>query len=257
MELFDSHAHLTSPQMIVDVDDVVTRAKEEGVEKIINICTDQETMLQGLKLVDKFDGIFNVGATTPHDVEKLGEEDFPFFEKLAREKKLVAIGETGLDYYYEHSNRNLQKEFLVRYLKLAKELLLPVVIHCRDAFDDLFTIADREYDGPLVLHCFTGSLTEAKEVIKRGWMLSLSGIVTFKKSEELREIAKIVPIDQLLIETDAPYLAPGKYRGKRNEPSFITETLKVIAKVREIEGETVAKATYENALNFFKYKKLS
>jgi len=257
MELFDSHAHLTSPQIIVDVDEVVSRAKANGVEKIINICTDQETMGLGLKLVKKFDGIFNVGATTPHDVEKLGEEDFPFFENLAREKKLVAIGETGLDYYYEHSNRKLQIEFLVRYLKLAKELSLPVVIHCRDAFEDLFSIVDKEYDGPLILHCFTGTIDEAKEVIKRGWMLSLSGIVTFKKSEELREVAKIVPIDQLLIETDAPYLAPGKYRGKRNEPSFITETLRVVSEAREIEEEKLAKATYKNALKFFECKKLS
>ena len=129
---------------------------------------------------------------------------------------------------------------------------LPVVIHCRDAFEDLFTIADKEYDGPLVLHCFTGTLEESREVIKRGWMLSLSGIVTFKKSEELKKVAIDVPMERLLIETDAPYLAPGKYRGKRNEPSYITETLKVIADLKEIDSEILEKQTYKNAKEFFR-----
>jgi len=251
MKLIDSHAHLTSPDMLVDSDDVIARAKNAGVDKIINICTDRPSMEKGLELAQKYQEIYNVGSTTPHDVDKLGEQDFPLFEKLAKENKLVAIGETGLDYYYEHSNREKQKEFLIRYLHLAKELNLPVVIHCRDAFSDLFAIADKEYSGKLVLHCFTGTLEEAKEVLNRGWMLSLSGIVTFKKCEELREVSKIVPLEKLLIETDSPYLAPGKFRGKRNEPSYITETAKLIAQVKDIDENDLAEKTYQNAVNFF------
>ena len=128
------------------------------------------------------------------------------------------------------------------------------IIHCRDSFADLFSICDQYYNGPLVLHCFTGTFEEAKEVIKRDWMLSLSGIVTFKKSEELREVAKMVPLNKLLIETDAPYLAPGKYRGKKNEPSYIAETVKVIADVKEIDANALAYHTKENAELFFRLK---
>lgn len=254
MELIDSHAHLTSKELLEDVDALIQRAKDVGVKKIINICTDQTTMKEGLKLSSKYDFIFNAGATTPHDVDKLGELDFSLFEQLARGKKLVAIGETGLDYYYDHSKKETQKKYLIHYLELAKELSLPVIIHCRDAFADLFSICDQYYKGPLVLHCFTGTFEEAKEVIKRGWMLSLSGIVTFKKSEELREVAKMVPLNKLLIETDAPYLAPGKYRGKKNEPSYITQTVKVIAGVKEIEVNYLASQTKENAEVFFRIK---
>lgn len=252
MQLIDSHAHLTSSQLLDEADEIIARAFDAGVKQIINICTDQKTTLEGIELAKKHEGIFNVGATTPHDVKKIGEEDFLFFEKLAREKKFVAIGETGLDYFYKHSDIKTQKAFLIRYLHLAQKLSLPIVIHCRDAFADLFSIADSEYKGPLVLHCFTGTIKEAQEVIKRGWMLSLSGIVTFKKSEELREVAKIVPEDQLLIETDAPYLAPGKYRGRRNEPAYITETLKVIADVREVDTALIAQQTQKNAKSFFR-----
>lgn len=252
MHLFDSHAHLTSPQLSETVDELIKNASEVGVTQIINICTDQKSMNQGLKIAEKYSHIFNAGATTPHDVEKIGEEDFPFFEKLAREKKLVAIGETGLDYFYEHSDKKTQKSFLVRYLHLAEELSLPVIIHCRDAFSDLFSIVDKEYKGSLLLHCFTGTTQEAEEVLKRGWMLSLSGIVTFKKSEQLREVAKIVPKNQLLIETDAPYLAPGKYRGKTNEPAFLTETLKVVAETRGDEIKDLGEQTRKNAEVFFK-----
>ena len=253
----DSHAHLTSNSVYGDIDALLSRAKNASVDTIINICTDIDTLEKGLELVQRYPWIYNTASTTPHDVEKEGEEVFPIVAKAAREGKLVAIGETGLDYYYTHSARDIQKDFLKRYLHLALECDLPVVIHCRDAFEDFFEILDAEYqvDGkhaPGVLHCFTGTLNEAKEVIKRGWYLSLSGIVTFKRSDKLREVAKIVPLDQLLIETDTPYLAPKKHRGKPNEPAYVVETAKLIADLKGILPTELGSATAANAAKLFR-----
>lgn len=191
----------------------------------------------------------NAAATTPHDVAKSGESDF---DEIAKEaSRLQAIGETGLDYYYEHSPRELQQLFLRRYLKLARDHQLPVVIHCREAFADLFKILDEEGHAGGVLHCFTGTLEEAQGVIARGFYLSLSGIVTFKKSLELQEVGKAVPLDRLLIETDAPYLAPQSHRGKRNEPAFLVDTARFLADLRTIPFEELALHTSANAEALF------
>lgn len=252
----DSHAHLTSDAVFQDIDLLLNHAQEAGLSKIINICTDPVTLERGLALHKRAPWIFNSAATTPHDVDKEGEEVFPVIEACARAGNLVAIGETGLDYYYEHSQKATQKKFLIKYLHLALEFQLPVVIHCREAFADFFEILDSEYvqegrHGPGVLHCFTGSLDEAAKVLDRGWYLSLSGIVTFKKSTELHEIAKLVPLDQLLIETDTPYLAPQSHRGKRNEPAFIVDTAAHIAALKGISLAEVADATRANAEKLF------
>ncbi|MFT4552582.1 MAG: TatD DNase family protein [Chlamydiales bacterium] len=252
----DSHAHITTPELAEDLEDILLRAKTANVSTIVNICTDVGTLKDGIILAEKYPWIYNTAATTPHDVEKEGEEVFPFIEEQARNGKLVAVGETGLDYYYTHSSQSIQKDFLKRYLHLALDCKLPVVIHCREAFADFFEILDAEYIingslAPGVLHCFTGTIEEARQVIERGWFLSLSGIVTFKKSHELREVAKIVPPDQLLIETDSPYLAPQSHRGKRNEPSYLPETAKVIAEVKGMSTEDLARVTSENAKRLF------
>ena len=181
---------------------------------------------------------------------------FPLVAKSAREGKLVAIGETGLDYHYEHSPRELQKEHLLRYAALAKECGLPLIFHCREAFADLFSFVDAAYgEGPALLHCFTGSEEEARGVIERGWLLSLSGIVTYKRSEELRAVAREVPLSHLVIETDSPYLAPQSKRGKTNEPAYIGETAALIALVKGIAVEEVIEATRENAIRFFSLPK--
>lgn len=248
----DSHAHLTSDALYADLDNILARAKSAKVDLILNICTDPPTLERGLKLKEKFPWVHQTGATTPHDVEADGDLYFEIFATAARTKKLVAIGETGLDYYYERANRELQKDFLIRFARLAEECNLPLIIHCREAFQDLFAILDPFYKGPLLLHCFTGTLAEAEEVLKRGWYLSLSGIVTFKNAIELRKVAQIVPLDHLLIETDAPYLAPHPNRGKVNEPAYLPYTAEVIAREKQISVENLAKATKENVKNLFK-----
>lgn len=255
----DSHAHLSSAQIWPDIDAILQRAKEAGLTHIVNICTDKETLEKGLELAKRYPWIFNAASTTPHDVEKEGDLYFPLMSDCAHSGSLIAVGETGLDYFYEHSPREIQKKFFIKYLHLALETELPVIIHCRDAFKDFFEILDIEYTvngrhAPGVLHCFTGTLQEAEEVIRRGWYLSLSGIVTFKKSEELREVAKMVPLDQLLIETDTPYLAPQRHRGKQNEPAYLPDTAQLIADLKGISLKELSLATSQNAKSFFNFE---
>lgn len=253
MPYFDSHAHLSSSEVLPQIEHIMQRANFANVTRILNICTDPKTLEEGLKLEKKFPAIRNAGATTPHDVEKEGKEAFPLFKETACSHQLVAIGETGLEYFYKELDRSLQKKFLIAYLHLAQECKLPVIFHCREAFDDLFAIADVEYakGSPAILHCFTGTIQEAEKVFSRGWHLSLSGIVTFKKSETLREVAKMAPPSQLLIETDTPYLAPQSKRGKPNEPAFLPEIAQVVAEARGVSIEELAQATFENASSLF------
>ena len=251
--MIDSHAHLTSDELYEELNAIMQRSQAAGVEAVINICTDKITLERGIEAKKRFSNLYNVGSTTPHDAHTLGDEEFVLFEKAAREGHLVGVGETGLDYFYKELDRDKQKRLMVRYFELALECDLPVVIHCRDAFDDLFEIADCDYKSDrLLLHCFTGEYKDAKRALDRGWRISFSGIVTFKKSEALREVVKEVPLDRLFVETDAPYLAPQSKRGKRCEPAFCVETAEVIAKVKETTLERVKKTTMDNTKVFFK-----
>jgi len=254
--LIDTHAHLTSETVWPLIDQVLESAKLAGVERIVNICTDKETLIRGLQLVQEYSWISNVAATTPHDVEKEGEAFFSVVENAVKQQKLIAIGETGLDYHYEHSPRKQQEEFLRRYFELAKHCHLPIVIHCRNAFEDLFRIADEQYKNlPLLLHCFTGTLDEAKKALLRGWKISFSGMITFKKSEALRLVAKEIPIESLFIETDTPYLAPQSRRGHMNQPAFLVETATCIAGIKQMHFEDLVSMTTQNALQFFAWSK--
>lgn len=250
--MIDSHAHLTSPELIDSASEMAERAHEAGVEKIVNICTDVPSLEGGLALAKKDSSIFNTAATTPHDVEKEGETFFPIVKRHVND--LVAIGETGLDYFYEHSPKKLQQEYLQRYFALAKEANLPVIFHCREAFPDLFTIADEMYrDLPAVLHCFTGTLEEAKSCLDRGWFISFSGIITFKKSEALRKVVSYVPLDRMFVETDSPYLAPQSKRGKQNEPANVIEVAEKVAEEKGVNVEEVARQTAKNSAEFFRF----
>lgn len=253
--LIDSHAHLTG-RIFDQADAFLERAQQAGLEAIVNICTDVLSLERGLELSKRYPWVYQVASTTPHDVEKEGEAVFETMAQAARQGHLKAVGETGLDYHYSYSDRGIQKKFLSRYLQLALECKLPIVIHCREAFADLFDIVDVDYSvngkiAPGVLHCFTGTQQEAEQVLKRGWMLSLSGIVTFKKSLDLQAIAKEVPLEQLLIETDTPYLAPQTHRGQTNEPAFLAETAAFLANLRGISLQELAQATSGNAKRVF------
>jgi len=249
----DSHAHLTSPKVIDHVEEILQRAEQKNVVAVVNICTDKFSLEKGLLLAERHPWVFNAAATTPHDVEAEGESFFPIVKEHTQ--KLVALGETGLDYHYKHSPIEMQKTFLLRYFELAYATRLPLIFHCRDAFADLFELADLHYKKEAILHCFTGTMDEAKRCLDRGWLISLSGIITFKASTLLREVAAYVPLDRLLIETDTPYLAPQSKRGKVNEPSYIDETVHVIAQAKGVTAAEVARVTAGNAAQFFSFPK--
>ena len=252
----DSHAHLGDDSLFSEWKEILQRASEAKVDAVINICTNSETLERGLLMQKSSPPIHVVlaAATTPHDVEKEGDSFFKEVEGAALQKKLVAIGETGLDYYYEYSPKETQKKHLVKYFHLAKKLDLPVVFHCRDAFSDLLELAEVEYQSPkALLHCFTGTLEEAKQVLNQGWGISFSGIVTFKKSAGLRDVIKYAPLESMFIETDSPYLAPQTKRGSRNEPSFVVETARLIADLKGVSIEEVAQKTTHNARSLFSF----
>lgn len=246
---FDSHAHLSAPQLLGREDEILANAKKAGVTHILDICTDEKTLLKGLEIAQKYPWVFLAAATTPHDVEKEGESFFPIVQKHL--KALKAIGETGLDYHYEHSPKKTQQKFLIKYFELAMASSLPLIFHCRDAFPDLFSLSDTHYKGKAaVLHCFTGSLSDAKGCLDRGWFISFSGIVTFKKSQELRDVVAMTPLDRIFIETDSPYLAPQSKRGELNEPKNVVEVAEVVAQVKGVSLEEVARATSDNVRKF-------
>lgn len=237
MRYIDAHAHVSS---MPDKEAVLDRATKAGVT-VINICTDKDSF-------EKAEGLsYNVAAIPPHDVHLEGlEEYFALIE--ANVDKLVAIGETGLDLVNAEGPLELQIAWFKRHIALAEKAQKPLVIHCREAFPPFFEVID-SYKGPLVLHCFTGTEKEADELIKRGFYISFSGIITFKKSEALREVVKKVPLERMMIETDAPWLAPQSKRGKTNEPAFVIE---VAETVKAIKGCPVEEQLYTNTATFFR-----
>jgi TatD DNase family protein len=252
---FDTHAHITSQELYPDIDGIISRAKNNQVNYIVNVASDLSSLEKGLLLRKKYPFVYLAAAIHPHDTEKNNEEFQKKIQLCLQDKKLVAIGEIGLDYFYKHSTPEIQKKSLIQDLMIASEMNLPVIIHCREAFNDLFPIMDKHYPKKeVVLHCFTGTILEAREAIKRGWKISVSGIITFTKSLALQETVKEIPIENLFIETDSPYLAPLTYRGKTNEPSYIIETAKKLAMIQSLTLDEVAAKTTENALNFFKIK---
>lgn len=257
--LYDTHAHLTCETLLPQADRLVEEALQAGVLRILVIATDSTSLKEGCKLQQRWPDVVRVAAArTPHDIF---EGDEAFYQEVldaALTGQLVAIGETGLDLYNAETPLSMQQMWMRRYLKLAQETKLPVVLHCRNAFKELFAILDEVYqeeDGGYgkggVLHCFTGNTAEAHEVIKRGFYLSLSGILTYKKSEELRLTAKELPLSQLLIETDSPYLAPQSHRGKVNCPAYVAETALYLAQVHGIPNSEVQRITSANALKLF------
>ena len=258
MQFMDSHAHLTGEELYPHFSVLVEKASLAGVGQIVNICTDIPSLEKALEVMERFPSVVHTAAVPPHDVESSeAEAAFLLVKETAEKGLLKAIGETGLDYFHEGYSKELQHKYLVDHLQLANKCDLPLVIHCRAAFADFFQILDRECceNGvwrPGVLHCFTGTLEEAQEVIKRGWMISLSGIITFKKSDALRTIAKEIPLENIVIETDAPWLAPQAFRGQRNEPAHVVEVAKVLADVKGISLNEVAETTCKNTKRLFR-----
>jgi TatD DNase family protein len=254
MMLVDHHCHLDFPDFADELDAVIARAKAAGVGLIVSISTSIRRFDRLLRIAEAHASVFCSVGTHPHYAHE--ELDVPVEEivRLAGHPKVVAIGEAGLDYFYDNSPRAAQEQGFRKHIAAARETQLPLVIHARDADADMAAILEEETAKgafPAVLHCFTGGAELARRGLDLGLYVSFSGILTFKKSEALREVARSVPLDRLLVETDAPYLAPGKYRGKRNEPSYVTETAATLAKVKGIAVEALAETTTENFFHLY------
>lgn len=254
-ELIDTHAHLDDPKFDNDRDEVIKRAQDAGLKYIITVGTWEKA--KGLKhitgLVDKHPMVYAALGVHPHESKDAGEETFDEIKRLAYHPKVVAIGETGLDYHYEHSPKDIQKEVFIRHIELARELNLPLIIHTREAEKDTLDILEKEgvKDISGVLHCFSGSYEMARKCVDMGLYLSFTGIITFPKAVNVHEIVKNIPIERMLIETDCPYLAPKPYRGKRNEPSFVVEAAKKIAEIKGLSFNDAARITTLNAKELF------
>ncbi len=252
--LIDSHCHLDFPDFASELDAVVERARAAGVERMVTISTRVKRQAELLAIAERFVDVFCSVGTHPHYAHE--ELDVTAADLVARTRaaKVVALGEAGLDYHYDNSPRDAQERGFRAHIAAARETGLPLVIHSRDADDDTAKILEEETRKgafPAVLHCFTGGPDLAQRAIALGLFISFTGILTFKTSDALRAIAAKLPADRILVETDAPYLAPGKLRGKRNEPAYVVETAKVLAETRGVSLDEIARQTTANFFRLF------
>lgn len=255
MELIDTHAHLNDNRFAHDVSEVIDRARQAGVKAIINVGYDLVSSGEAVSMASTYDFLFAAVGIHPHEASQVNEEAYQELERLAAGKHVVAIGEIGLDYYYNHSPHHVQQDVFRKQINLAKHLSLPVIIHDRDAHDDVLVILQeegaREIGG--VMHCFSGDTELARHCLDLGFYISLAGPVTFKNSQALAEVARFVPDDRLLFETDAPYLAPVPYRGRRNEPAYVRSVAEKVAELRGATVDNLSEQVLENAKRLFKW----
>lgn len=259
--LIDSHVHLDGPQYDADRHAVIERARAAGVGIMLEIAGSdigQGSLGPGLRLADEYDFIYAAVGLHPHEATLFDPELERQLRQAATHPKVIGWGEIGLDYHYDHSPREVQRTVLRRQLELAREHRLPVIIHTREAEEDTIRILDEQWSDDAareiggVFHCFSGSRELASAALERGFCLSFSGVVTFKTASELREIAAEIPLDRLLVETDCPYLAPVPHRGQRNEPAFVRVTAALIASLRGIDPDELARATSRNFGRLFR-----
>jgi TatD DNase family protein len=258
----DSHAHLETEQFEADREQVIARAREAGIETILAIGsgTGPGSLDCAIRLAEQHDFIYATIGIHPHEAKLARDADFEEMAQLATRPKVMAWGEIGLDYFYDHSPREIQQQVFLKQLQLAQAAKLPIVIHCRpsngseDAWEDCLTSL-REHWAPSglggILHCFTGAWDHAKRALDMGFMISFAGNVTFPKAQQIRDAAREVPLDRMLIETDSPFLAPVPHRGKRNEPSFVKEVARQVAELRGLSTEDVGLQTAKNFYRFF------
>jgi TatD DNase family protein len=260
MIFVDSHCHIDGEAFDGDRDAVVERAKAAGVKMMLTVGTGNPRngeIGRAVEIAERYENVFASVGVHPHDAKEYAEKAENYLIDLVKSSpKVIAWGEIGLDFYYDHSPREVQREVFIRQIRAARELDLPIIIHSRDADAETAEIltaecSDATFRGG-VMHCFGGTAEMAQALMNIGFLISFAGNVTFKKAENLREAARVVPLDKLLIETDCPFLAPAPFRGKRNEPTFVVETAKFLADFYEIDLNTLVKATTENFLRLFK-----
>jgi len=256
IELFDSHAHVDGPEFDADREDVLARARAAGVGRIVVIGAvgDPSSADRAVALAERDPRIWATVATHPHDAGQMTDAWWATHERLAPHPRVVAIGETGLDYYYDHSPRDAQRAAFVRFVELAQRVGKPVVCHIRDAHDDAKAIL-RDTGAPAlgcVIHCFTGTPEDAEDYVALGCHVSFSGIVTYKTAQPIRDAVRRVPLDRILVETDCPYLAPVPQRGRRNEPAYVVHTAQVVADAAGVPLAGLARATVANTCAVFR-----
>jgi TatD DNase family protein len=253
--LIDSHCHLDFPDFAGELDAVIARARATGIVRIVTISTRVKRHAEVLGIVERFDDVYCSVGTHPHYAQDELDVSADELIDRTRHPKVVAIGEAGLDYHYERSPRTAQEQGFRSHIAAARATGLPLVIHSREADADMARILEEETGRgafPAVLHCFTGGRELARHAIALGLFISFTGILTFKKSDELRAIAQSLPADRILVETDAPYLAPGRHRGKRNEPAYMVDTANVLAEARGVSLEIIARQTSDNFFRLFR-----
>ena len=257
MDLIDSHAHIDFPQFADDREAMLQRAREAGVGTLLAIGTGPgpEKLDAAIPFAEQHDWIYTSVGIHPHEAKEVTPQHLDELARLAQHPKVIAWGEIGLDYFYDHSPRDVQATVFRSQMELAHAAKLPIIIHCRDAWDDCLALIERHWRPTGlagILHCFTGTLDHAKRGLELGFLISFAGNSTYPKTQNIRDVAKEVPLDRMLIETDSPFLAPQPYRGKRNEPAYVAEVAKTLATVRNLAPEEIAAATAANFRRLFR-----
>ena len=249
--MIDTHSHINMIKS-KSSDEVVQNAIFSGVDKVIVPSAHPQDIEDVMSLIDKYDNVYGMLGIHPTECQNWTDDLTDKIIEYSKHKKIVAIGEIGLDYYWDKSNGEAQKEIFIKQIKLANNLNLPIAIHDRDAHKDTFDIL-KEYNknSTVIMHCFSGSVELARECIKEGWYIALGGVVTFKNAVKTKEVAKEIPLEYLLLETDAPYLTPVPYRGEENQPAYVKYVAEEIAKIKEISVDEVDKITTENTIKVF------
>jgi TatD DNase family protein len=254
MQLIDTHCHLTFDELAGDIDAVIARSRATRVTEWITVGTDLQENQKAIELAERFEGMYAAIGIHPHEAKTVITETIEELKKLAQHKKVVAIGETGLDYHYNLSPREEQKKVFIEHLKNAAELNLPVIIHCREAFDDTMQIMEEHRSSveKIVFHCFSGSAEQAKIALDKGFYISFTGVVTFKNAEKTRRAASVVPLDRLMLETDAPYMSPEPMRKQKiNEPALLIHTTTFLAELKQMDLTDFAQAVTATSKVFF------
>ncbi|MEC1071281.1 TatD family hydrolase [Priestia megaterium] len=251
--LFDTHVHLNAEQYEDDLQEVINRALEKGVQNMVVVGFDEPTIKKAIQIAETYDFIYASVGWHPVDAVDMTDEHLAWIEELAQHPKVVALGEMGLDYYWDKSPKEVQKDVFRRQIRLARKVNLPIIIHNRDATEDVVTILKEEHVEEVggIMHCFTGGIEVAKQCMDMNMYISFGGPVTFKNAKKPKEVATELPLDKLLIETDCPYLTPHPFRGKRNEPGYVSYVAEQIAELKGITYEELAEITTANAKKLF------
>ncbi|MGH9733998.1 MAG: TatD family hydrolase [Candidatus Acidiferrales bacterium] len=257
MEIIDSHAHLEFPQFDEDRADMLARARAAGITTLLAIGsgTGPQRLNAAIPFAEEHDWIYATVGIHPHEAKDATEEHFAHLDELAKHPKVIGWGEMGLDYHYDHSPRDVQQQVFRRQLEQARAAKLPIIIHCRDAWPDCLEMMERDWRSTGlggIFHCFTGTLEEAHRGLDMGFMISFAGNVTYPKMQHLRDVARELPLDRILTETDSPFLPPQGRRGKRNEPAYVVEVAEALASVRDLSRDATAAITAQNFRRFFR-----